>query len=353
MVCFDRRPGDATSAGPDRGKKDRRIRLGYLSGDFRRHVVAHLLPEMLERHDRSRFEVIGYATNHDDGSSIRRRLIQVFDRFIDLHSMDDAKAAATIAADEIDILIDLSGPAPVQVSHLGYPGSMGDGLMDYLLVDPILAPIEHQPNYCERLVHLPDCYQPSDSIGRVMGPAIDRASAGLPIGGMVLCSAAVPVKITPAMFDIWMEVLLHAPTAVLWLLSANSAAANLRREADLMLDTAPYGGGATVNDALWVGLPVLSCCGQTYVGRMAASLLTAVGMPELIAPSLSAYREQALALTADPHRLAAVRHRLAEAKKTSRLFDMARYTGNIESAYSHMWRQWTAGLEPQPFSVPG
>jgi protein O-GlcNAc transferase len=371
----------------------RPIRLGYLAHDLRGDVVGRLLPELIERHDRSRFVVNAYCYGPDDDSGVRRRLVAAFDGFTDLTGIDDAEAAGQIHADGIDILIDLTGytsqnprarilgfrPAPIQVNFLGFPGTMGADFIDYLIVDRFLAPEDHQPFYSEKLVRLPYCYLPSDTSRPVPMPA-SRAACGLPAEGFVFCSFNQSYKLTPAVFDIWMRLLRAVPGSTLWLLEANPAVPdNLRREAtargvaaerlvfarrapipeylerlaaaDLFLDTIPYNAGATANDALWVGLPVLTCSGDSYVGRMAGSMLHAIGLPELVTNSLAEYEARALQLAREPARLAELRSRLADNRSRMQLFDMARYTSDIEAAYSGMWDRWCAGELPAPFDV--
>jgi predicted O-linked N-acetylglucosamine transferase (SPINDLY family) len=303
----------------------RPIPLGYLSQDLRGDVVGRLIPELIARHDRARFIVNAYCYGPDDGSGMRQRLVAAFDNFTDLTGIDDAAAAARIHADGIDILIDLTGytsqnprtrilafhPAPIQVNFLGYPGTMGADFIDYIIVDGFLAPPDQQPFYRETLVQLPHCYQPSDPARPAVLPA-PRVDCGLPEDAVVFCCFNHSYKLTPAVFDIWMRLLQAVPGSVLWLLETNIAVPdNLRREAaargvaaerlvfarhgpipdylarlaaaDLFLDTFPYNAGATANDALWAGLPVLTCSGDFYVGRMAGSLLHAIGLPELVA----------------------------------------------------------------------
>jgi len=366
----------------------RPIRLGYISHDLRGDVVGWLLPELIERHDRSRFVVNAYCYGPDDGSHTRRRLTTAFDSFADLTGIDDAAAAKRVHADGIDILIDLTGytsqnprtrilafrPAPIQVNFLGYPGTMGADFIDYIIVDAFLAPEDQQPFYTEKLVQLPYCYQPSDPARPTPLPA-SRAACGLPAEGLVFCCFNHSYKLTPAVFEIWMRLLQAVPESVLWLLEANSAVPdNLRREAmargvsaerlifackapipeylarlaaaDLFLDTCPYNAGATANDALWAGLPVLTCSGDSYVGRMAGSLLHAIGLPELVTDSLPEYEARALELAREPARLAELRQRLAGNRLRAPLFDMIRYTRDLEAAYTRMWDRWCAGEEP-------
>jgi protein O-GlcNAc transferase len=370
------------------------IRLGYLSADFRRHPVAHLIAELIERHDRRRFEVVGYSCGPGDESAMRARFTASLDRFVDIGRMPHRQAAELIHADAADILIDLSGytghgrpailacrPAPIQVSYLGYPGTMGADFIDYIIVDRVLVPPDQQPFYAERLVHLPHCYQPSDTRREIAEPVPSRAECGLPEAGFVFCSFNNTYKITPTIFNIWMELLREVPGSALWLAESNSLVKdNLRREAvsrgvdaerlvfappvplsdylarlrlaDLFLDTLPYNAGATANDALWVGLPVLTCAGGTYVGRMAGALLTAIRLPELITTSLEDYAALALRLATEPDRLAAVRQKLCRNRSTTPLFDMAQFTADIETAYTRMWEIWRAGGPPAAFSVP-
>jgi predicted O-linked N-acetylglucosamine transferase (SPINDLY family) len=372
----------------------RPIRLGYLSQDLRGDVVGRLIPELIARHDRSRFAVNAYCYGPDDGSDMRRRLAAAFDGFTDLTGIDDAAAAARIHADAIDILIDLTGytsqnprtrilafrPAPVQVNFLGYPGTMGADFIDYIIVDDFLAPPDQQPFYSEKLVQLPDCYQPSDPARPAGMPPLSRTACGLPAEGLVFCCFNHSYKLTPAVFDIWMRLLRAVPGSVLWLLEANRAMPdNLRRAAaargvmperlvfarhapvpeylarlalaDLFLDTFPYNAGATANDALWAGLPVLTCGGDCYVGRMAGSLLHAIGLPELATASPAEYEARALELARHPARLKELRRRLADNRTRLPLFDMARYTRGIEAAYTGMWERWHAGEPPAAFRI--
>jgi protein O-GlcNAc transferase len=370
-----------------------RIRLGYLSADFRRHPVGHLIAELIERHERRDFEVVGYSSGPDDGSEARARLKGAFDRFVDITMIPYRDAARLIHADAIDILVDCNGftrgartrifacrPAPIQVNYLGYPGTMGADFIDYIIVDRFVAPPDQQPFYTERLVHLPNCYQPSDTTREIAEPAPSRVECGLPEAGFVFCCFNNSYKITPDFFDIWMRLLHAVPGSVLWLVESNALVKdNLRREAasrgvaagrlvfalpvplpeylarlglaDLFLDTLPYNAGATANDALWAGLPVLTCSGATYAGRMAGALLTAIGLPELITTSLAEYEALALRLATEPGRLAALRQRLARNRSAMPLFDTARFTRHLEAAYRGMWERWRAGQPPAAFSV--
>jgi len=371
-----------------RGAK--KIRLGYLCAEFRRHAMGFLIRELLERIDRSAFEVVAYDIGKDDGSGERTAFLAAFDAVVDLSAFGDRDAAGRIAADAVGILIDLNGysggarvgipalrPAPVQVSYIGYPGSMGAPFVDYILGDPVVLPMERQEYYDERIVQLPLCYLPNDSQRHRHGPAPERAALGLP-EGFVFCCFNTVQKITPAIFNIWMRLLRAVPDSVLWLLARGRAVDNLRQAAvergvaaerivcaprlampehlarlpcaDLFLDTLPYNAHTIAADALWEGLPVLTCAGETFAGRVAASLLTAAGLPEFIAASLDEYEAAALDLARHPERLAAARARLRA--RNAPLFDMARQARDIGSAYRLMWQRWCDGLPPAPLIVP-
>jgi predicted O-linked N-acetylglucosamine transferase (SPINDLY family) len=369
-----------------------RIRLGYLSGDFHQHATAQLMAELFERHNRDRFEVFAYSYGPDDNSPMRARLVGGFDRFVDIGAVSHREAARLIHADEIDILIDLKGythharpaipafrPAPVQVSYLGYPATMGADFIDYIIVDPFVVPASQQPFFSERLVQLPGSYQANDRRREMATPA-SRQDCGLPADALVLCSFNNSYKISPAFFEIWMRLLRSVPGSVLWLLEANELVkGNLRseaekrgidsarlifaplvaaaehlgrqRHADLFLDTLPCNAHTTASDALWAGLPVLTYSGNTFAGRVAGSLLMAAGMPELVTASLEEYERTALALARDPQRLTATRRKLAINRDTSALFDLPKLTGNIEAAYARMWQTWLSGQKPAAFSI--
>jgi len=370
-----------------------RIRLGYLSADLRTHPVAFLVAGLIERHDRRRFEVLGYSCGPDDGSAIRARLTGAFDHVVDLQAASDRQAAERIHADAVDILVDLTGytahgrtailahrPAPIQVNYLGYPGTTGADFIDYIIVDRFVVPADQQPFFSERLVHLPNCYQPCEIIQEVAERTPSRAECGLPEQGFVFCCFNNVLKITPELFDIWMRLLAAVPGSVLWLVTATpSVKDNLWREAvdrrvaadrlvfaaptsrpeylarlglaDLFLDTLPYNAGATASDALWAGLPVLTCSGDTYVGRMAGAVLTAAGLPELITTSLKGYESLAIRLATEPGLLAPLRQRLACNRSIMPLFDIARFTRDLEAAYRQMHETWQAGRPPSAFTV--
>ncbi|MGA1855616.1 tetratricopeptide repeat protein [Azospirillum sp. 11R-A] len=372
---------------------DGRLRIGYLSSDFREHAMGHLMVDALETHDRSRFAVTAYSTGLDDGSALRQRFQRGIERFVDLRRHTDADAARTIAADGIDILVDLTGftsfsrtsilaarPAPVQVNWLGYPGTLGAGYVDYIVADPtVIAPGE-DGFFSERVVRLPDCYQPNDRRRAIAEATPTRRDCGLPEDGFVFCCFNSAYKLTPALFDGWARILAAVPGSVLWLYAGNpQVAVNLRREgearglaphrlvfaqplphaghlarhrlADLFLDTLPYNAHTTASDALWAGLPVLTRRGTTFAGRVAASLLRAAGLPELIVDGQEAYEAEAVALARSPGRLRDLRQRLALNRPVCPLFDTPRFTRHLEAAYRAMWDIHRAGGAPRPITV--
>jgi protein O-GlcNAc transferase len=387
-----RPPPDAVFRHEARGRKPR-IRLGYLSGDFHQHATAHLMAELFESHDRARFEVVAYSYGADDASPMRARLLDAFDRFVDVAALSHRDAAERIHADGVDILIDLKGythrarpaisafrPAPVQVSYLGYPATMGVDFIDYIFVDHFVAPENLQALFSERLVHLPNCYQPNDRKRELSATRSSRQDWGLPEKCLVLCCFNNSYKLSPDMFDIWMRLLEAVPDGVLWLLETNkSMRANLcnearkrgvdparlvfappaaspvhldrHRHADLFLDTAPCNAHTTASDALWCGLPVLTLSGETFASRVAGSLLTAIGLEQLVTTSLEEYERMAAELVADPGRLKMLRAKIEGERDGHALFDLPKLTISIEAAYERMWRRWLSGERPEPFSV--
>ncbi|HYD67760.1 tetratricopeptide repeat protein [Azospirillum sp.] len=370
-----------------------RLRIGYLSADYHEHATALLIAELIERHDRARVEVVGYSYGPDDGGALRARLRRGFDRFVDLALEPHAAAARRIRADGVDILVDLKGhtqgarpeipafrPAPVQAHWLGYPGSMGADFIDYVIADAVTAPAALQPHVAERIVRLPGCYQPNDRTRLIAGTP-SRAACGLPAQGFVFCCFNAAYKINAAIYAVWMRLLTAVPGSVLWLLEGHpEAAANLRCEAaargvdparlvfsprlppaeylarcrlaDLFLDTLPVGAHTTASDALWAGLPVLTVRGDAFAGRVGASLLRAVGLPELAVESLDAYEAAALRLAADPAALAAIKERLAAGRESAILWDTDRLARDLERAYAALWAIHAAGEPPRAIDVP-
>lgn len=364
--------------------EERRIRLGYFSADFHVHPVAYQMTELIERHDRSRFEVIGYSCGPGDGSEVRRRLQKAFDRFIDATELTDEDVARHIHTAGIDVLVDLTGytknartrilasrPAPIQVNWLGYPGTMGADFMDYIIVDRFVAPPDHQAFFTEKLVHLPHCFMPNDTTRHIAETTPTRAECGLPDEAFVFCCFSNPAKITPRFFSLWMDLLAALPGSVLWLRGEEAARRNLskeaaargidpkrlvfaqrlpmaehlarHRQADLFLDTLPYNAHATANDALWAGLPLLTLAGTSFPGRVAGSLLRAVGLPELVTASEEDYRAMALLLAREPALLGQYRQRLADNRAMAPLFEVRGFTRDIEAAYERMWQLWRNG----------
>ena len=371
-----------------------RIRLAYISADFHDHATARLMAGLFERHDRSRFASTAVSLGPAAPSDMRRRLEAAFDHFIDARRMTDPEIAALLQQMEIDIAIDLKGftgesrpdilaarPAPIQVNYLGYPGTMGAPYIDYIVADRVVIPQAHERFYSEKVVVVPDSYQVNDSKRPAAAAAPTRAALGLPAAGIVFCAFNNTYKITPDVFAVWMRLLQDVDGSVLWLLDANAAVAiNLRREAaargiaaerlifapraehaahlarqgaaDIFLDTLPCNAHTTASEALWAGLPVVTCLGTTFAGRVAASLLSAAGLPELIADSLETYHVLALRLARDPAALTAIKARLAAGRGTSPLFDTDRSRRHIEAAYATMWERHRRGEPPASFAVP-
>jgi predicted O-linked N-acetylglucosamine transferase (SPINDLY family) len=371
-----------------------RIRVAYLSTDLHNHATAYLMAELLERHDRQRFEITAFSYGPAIEDAMRTRLRAAVEHFLDVRELSDHAVAALLRERETDIVIDLKGytqssrprilaarPAPVQVGFLGYPGTSGAPYVDYLVADREVVPPEQAHHYSERIVYLPDCYQPNDSRRPIALATPSRAELGLPEDAFVFCCFNNSYKITPPVFACWMTLLRETPNAVLWLLPANAAAArNLaesarrhgidprrlrfaeplplaehlarQRRADLFVDTLPYNAHTTASDALWAGLPVLTCRGESFAARVAASLLRAVGLPELVTDSLDAYTERALRLARAPDELAALRARLEGNRLMSPLFDAARYTRHFEAALQAMHSRHERGLPPESFRQP-
>ena len=355
------------------------LRVGYVSSDFRAHATASLLAEVWERHDRTRIATTAYSIGPPERSALRTRIEAAFDRFVDCSGDPPDQIARRIADDGIEVLIDLNGytthskselfalkPAPVQLSWLGYLGTLGAPWYDYVLTDRIAAPPELQPLFTERFLYLPDCYCPSDTKRPIAPVAPSREACGLPEHALVLCCFNASYKILPAVFDVWMRLLARVPGSVLWLSPASATACeNLRREAgvrgvdrqrlvfaprvslpehlarhvhaDLFLDTTPYNAGTTANDALFMGVPVLTCAGETLASRVAASQLHAIGLRELVTTSLADYEALALALASAPERLQQLRHRLATNRHRYPLFDMGRFTAALDDLLHSAW----------------
>jgi protein O-GlcNAc transferase len=373
--------------------RHQKIRVAYLSADFKAHATAFLMAELFERHDRNKFEIVAISFGVDDGSATRQRLVAAFDRFYDVRGKSDIEVASLLRELEIEIAVDLKGytgdsrpeilshrPAPIQASYLGYPGTMGAPFIDYIVADKIVAPFAYQRFFSERIVQLPGSYQVNDSKRTIAANTPARQEVGLPEQGFVFCSFNNNWKIVPAVFDVWMRLLREIDGSVLWLLSDNAGAErNLRSEAerrgvdptrlvfagrlppdehlarhrlaDLFLDTLPCNAHTTASDALWAGLPVLTCLGGTFAGRVAASLAGAAALPELVANDLAEYEALALTLAREPARLAEFKARLAHNRSTCALFDSLRFARHLEAAYTQMWQTWQRGEAPKGFAV--
>lgn len=371
-----------------------RIRIAYVSSDFRNHPLAYLTAGMFEAHDRTRFETIAVSITPPVDDNMQRRLRGAFDRFVDAHAQSDREIAALIRSHEIDIAVDLNGytthsrtaifafgPAPIQVSFLGYAGSMGAPYIDYIVADPTVIPDDHETFYTEKVVRLPDSYYVNDRARVIADHTPSRRELALPDPGFVFCSFNNLYKIQPPVFDIWMRLLRQVEGSVLWLFAENdSAVSNLRAEAarravaperlifapraaaadylarhcqaDLVLDTLPYNAHTTACDALWAGVPVLTCIGSTFAGRVAASILKAAGLPELITTSPADYEALALKIAREAEFRAALERKLAANRETCPLFDTRRFTRHIETAYTTMWRRHGGGGLPESFAVP-
>ena len=370
-----------------------KIRIGYFSPDFGEHPVSRLLVEIFEQHDRAQFEVYGFGWGSHVAGPLRDRVRAAFDHFEDVEALNEEELLQRARALQLDIAVDLCGftlhnrtgifarrVAPVQVNYLGYPATMGAPYIDYLIADEVVIPAAESAHYSEKIVRLPDCFQANAAPLHSAAHSFTRASEGLPAEGFVYCNFNNPSKITPEVFAVWMRVLGRVPASVLWLFAGDEATrANLRHAAeacgvaaerlffagllsygehlqrqqlaDLFLDTLPFNAGATASPALWAGLPVLTCPGRAFAARMGASLLHAVGLPELIAPSLAAYEDLAVQLATEPGRMALLRQKLAANLQTAPLFDVSRYTRSLESAYRQMALRSRAGLAPEEIAV--
>lgn len=371
---------------PAATRKDK-IRIGYFSADFRDHPVSFLTAQLFETHDRSRFELIAFSFIKDPKSRMRERIAAAFDQFIDVHDKTDEEVARLARSMGIDIAMDLGGltegartgvfalrAAPVQINYIGYPATMGAEYIDYIIADDVVLPAELADHYTEKAVYLP-CFQVNDTSREISDKVFTRADLGLPESGFVFCSFNQTYKISPETFDGWMRILQQVEDSVLLILAEDDTTrANLRKEAvarqvdpqrlvfcgrlpapeylarcrvgDLFLDSFPYNAGTTASDALWAGLPVLTRAGRAYASRMAAGLLTGIGLPELITHTQSEYEALAIALAKDPQRLKSIRETLADNRLKTPLFNIELFTRSIEDAYQQMHERCLQGLPP-------
>lgn len=372
----------------------KKIRIGYVSPDFREHPVGHLTAGIFENHDRSRFETFAFSLGIDDHSRLRSRISSAFDQFIDVRERHSRDIANLIRSMEIDILVDLAGytadsrtaifahhPAPVQANYLGYPSTLGVTYLDYIIADRHIIPEDDQKNFTEKVAYLPHTYLPTDRNLQVAERTPSREEFGLPAKGFVFCSFNHAYKINPAIFDRWMRIMEKTPESVLWLMKLTEPAeANLRKEAkargidperlifatrvpkvedhlaryrlaDLFLDTTPYNAHTTASDALFVGLPVLAYRGNAFPGRVAAGLLHAIGLPELVTESLDQYEELAVRLAREPEVLSELKERLGRNRLTHPLFDTVGFCRNLEAVFEGMWERYQRGEAPESFGI--
>jgi predicted O-linked N-acetylglucosamine transferase (SPINDLY family) len=376
---------------PPRPPRDK-IRIGYFSADFHHHAVCAQMIDVFEMHGHSKFEIFGFAFGLEIEDDMTRRVSAAMDRFIDVRSLPDREAAELSRRLEVDIAVDLMGftehfrpsifarrAAPIQVNYLGYPGTSGADYIDYLIADSTLVPEASRPHYSEKIVHMPDSFQ-ANSRNPISPRQYTRSDQGLPKQGFIFCCFNSSYKIGPATFAVWMRILQRVEGSILWLLAGDPIAeANLRRQAarhgidpqrlifaerlplaehlsrqrvaDLFLDTLPFNAGATASPALWSGLPVLTCIGETFAGRMGASLLRAIDLPELITETEAAYESLAVELALNPARLRALREKLDRNRLTTPLFDTERFTRNLEAAYAAMLQRYYAGLPPNHIHI--
>ena len=376
-----------------KSKRREKIRIGYYSEDFHEHPVAHLIIELFELHNKDQFELFGFYLGPPDSSKMHKRVLSAFNQFIDVRLKSDKDVALMSREIGIDIAVDLGGftglhrpgifsyrAAPIQVNYLGYPGTMGAKYIDYIIADPTLIPIESEQYYSEKIVYLPNTYQPNDRNRIVAEKVFTKDELGLPKDSFVFCCFNSSFKITPDTFDGWMRILKAAKNSVLWLLEDNPITAlNLRKEAqvrgidssrlifanrmfppehlarhkvaDLFLDTLPYNAHTTASDALWTGLPVLTCMGKSFASRVAASLLNAIELPELITTTQEQYEAKAIELATNPEKLKAIKHKLERNRFTTALFDTPRFTKHIQAAYKQMYERYQADLPPNNIYV--
>lgn len=366
--------------------KHQKIRVAYFCGEFYQHAVVFLMAGLFEKHDKDRFETYAFSFSaYQDAATARIK--PAFDAFIDVSSKSDEEVLVLAHEMELDIAVDLNGItgnarpglfsnrlAPLQVNYLGYPGTLGVPYMDYIFADTVVIPPTHVAFYAEKVAYLP-CFQVNDSRRMIADQPSSRRDVGLPQQAFVYCSFNNISKITPHMFDVWMEILRNVEHSVLWLLGESEAAkSNLRHEAmargvdagrlvfagqmsydehlaryrlaDLFLDTLPFNAGTTASDALWAGLPVLTQVGEAFSSRMGASLLSAVGLPELITETTEAYAELAIHLGHHPQQVDALKAKLAAQRLSSPLFDTVATTRQIESLYTQMYERYHADLAP-------
>ncbi len=389
----DKRPGSLALPPIAKRARPAKIRIGYFSADFHNHATSHLIAELFERHDRNRFEIAAFSFGPDNSDEMRKRIRAASDLFVDVRRATDKEIALKSRELAIDIAIDLKGltqanrmgifarrAAPIQVSYLGYPGTCGAKYIDYLIADATLIPPGSRQHYHEKIAYLPHTYQVNDRRRLIADRSFSREELGLPPAGFVFCSFNNNYKITRAGFESWMRILGQVDGSVLWLLEDNpTASRNLRmaarargvsderlvfakrlpvaehlarhRAADLFIDTLPCNAHTTASDALWAGLPVLTCIGEAFAARVAASLLRAVGLPELITDTRDEYETLAVELATNPRSLGQIKKVLAQNRLGTPLFDSQLFTAHIEAAYAQMHEKYQSDLPPDHIFV--
>lgn len=373
--------------------KHKKIHIGYLCGEFRNQATSILMARVWELHDKANFEIFAFDNGWDDGSEYRQRIERAFTKIINISNLNDLNVVKLIEENEIDILINLNGffgearqqvfsyrPAPIQVNYLGFPGTIGAKYIDYIIADRLVIPEESKIHYIENIAFLPNCYQANDDRRKISDKNFSRKELGLPDGVFVFACFNNNYKITPSVFDSWMKILLAVHGSVLWLIADNPDAKNnlikeaairgisssrlifaerlslpehlaRHRQADLFLDTLPYNAHTTCSDALWAGLPVLTLKGRTFPGRVAASLLTAVGLSELITNTSEEYEALAIELALNSKKLSAIKEKLATNRLNAPLFDSKLFTKNLEAIYIEMYKRYQAGLGPEDIYI--
>jgi predicted O-linked N-acetylglucosamine transferase (SPINDLY family) len=368
--------------------QNKKVRIGYLCGEFRQQATSILMTRVWELCDRTKFEIFAFDNGWDDSSDYRQRINKAFSNIFDISRLSDLDAAKLIQSNQIDILVNLNGffglgrqgifsyrPAPIQVNYLGFPGTIGAKYIDYLIADKVVIPENSKKYYVEKIAYIPNSYQANDNQRKISTRSFTKAELGLPDNSFVFACFNNNYKITPSTFDSWMRILKHSQKSVLWLLSDNTVAKNnlikeaaLRgihssrlvfaermplsehlarhRQADLFLDTLPYNAHTTASDALWAGLPVLTCIGTSFAGRVAASLLNAIDLSELITNTQLEYETLAIELAMNPQKIANIKLRLSNNRSKSPLFDTSLFTRNLESAYMKIYERYQNALEP-------
>ncbi|ALF56465.1 UDP-N-acetylglucosamine--peptide N-acetylglucosaminyltransferase SEC [Nostoc piscinale CENA21] len=370
-----------------------RLRIGYLSNDFRTHATSHLMKSLFSLHNKADFEIFAYSCGPDDHSEYRQHIADTCEHFQDIANLSIEESAELIFNDGIHILIDINAytfgsrsqilalrPAPIQVNYLAFPGTMGSDFVDYIIGDAVVTPPEFANTFSEKIVTLPHSYQVNDYQQVISNNPVTRSQYGLPESGFVFCCFNNHYKIEPTIFDIWMRILAAVPGSVLWLIAKSPInEANLQREAeargingdrlifappeakaehlarhklaDLFLDTLYYNAHTTTSDALWAGLPVITCFGETFPSRVAASLLMAIGLPELITNSLETYEQLAIHLATYPEKLQQIKQKIAQNRTTYPLFDTPLYTRNLEQSYLKMWEIYASGQPAKAITI--